>query len=105
MSLPNHLLRSIETFRSQPESFYHRSPTERQFFLDQLMTWMDRLFSPDQPPISYRLAALSLSIPQQRMLEIRILRFVRNFIFHPQVELHFPSSSDWFIYAHLRNIS
>ena len=104
MSLPAHLLRSIETFRRQPESFYRRSPIERQFFLDQLMNWMDRLFTPNQPPLSYRLAALSLSIPNQRALEIRILRFVRSFIFTPHLELQFPSSADWFTYAHLRQI-
>ena len=105
MSIPVHLLRSIEAIRLRPEIFYLKSPTERQFFLDQLMNWMDRMFSPDQPPISYRLAALSLSIPQQRALEIRVLRFVRSFIFATNENPEMVSNSDWFIYAYLRQIS
>ena len=100
-----HLSRTIERFRSNPELFYQRSPEERQFFLDQLMNWMNRLFSPNQPPISYRLTALSLSMFHQRQLEIRILRFVRNFVFRPSEELELPSTEDWFVYAQLRTFT
>ena len=102
--VPAHLRRSIELFRVQPEIFYNRSPAERQFFLDQLMSWMDRLFIPDQPPIAYRLRALSMSTAEQRNLEIEILRYIRDFIFSPLPVIETPSSENWFVYAYLRQI-
>ena len=105
MSLPAHLIRSLAIFRAQPEQFYNRSPTERQFFLDQLMIWMNRLFEPDQAPIYYRLRALSLPISHLRQIEIRILRFVRNFVFTPDSNFDLPSNDDWFVYAQFRSLS
>lgn len=105
MSLPAHLVRSIASFRDQPALFYQRSSSERQFFLDQLMIWMDRLFEPDQAPVYYRLRALSLPFPILRRLEVQILRFVRNFIFSPDLIVNYPSNEDWFVYAHFRTLN
>lgn len=101
---PIHLRRLIETFQFYPHMFYNRPPAERQFFLNQLMNWMDRLFSPNQPPMAYRLRAVTLSLPEQRRLEIEILRYVREFIFSPEPVIETPSSEDWFAYAYLRQL-
>ena len=103
--VPAHLRRSIIAFRTQPLLFYNRTPVERQFFLDQLMNWLDRFFSPTQPPVAYQLRARSLTITEQRDLEIRILRYIREFIFSPDRIIPTPSSDDWFVYAFLRQLS
>ena len=101
---PWHLQRLIERFREHPVEFFRRPPADKEFFIEQLASWVDRQFQPPHPEI-IRARALTMSTRNRIILETEILRFLRNLVFQDQPHLTPPLAMNWFIYRFLRDLA
>lgn len=99
---PRHLHRLIVRFREHPVEFFQRPLADKEFFIEQLSSWLDFQFQPPHPEI-VRARALTMSGQNKIVLETEILRFLRNFVFRETPDLEPPSSMNWFIFRFLRS--
>ena len=97
---PVHIQRQIFRFRNDPPSFYSRSIPEKEFFMTRLSNWFDSQFQPPHPSI-IRLRALTMTHRERIDLEMKVLRFLRKYVFPDFPETAIPDSIDWFTYRFL----